>query len=87
VLWEIPQLRATCRWLSPKEWSRRTSFNVRTVSLFCGNQGFLHYSVESLVRHGCPRLRSNFMPITIPNYSRKTDRLQIGTLIGITSEW
>ena len=26
------------------------------------------------------------MPITIPNYSRKTDRHQFGTLIGITSE-
>jgi len=26
------------------------------------------------------------MPITIPNYNRKTDRLQFGTLIGITSE-
>jgi len=27
------------------------------------------------------------MPITIPNYNRKTDRLQFGTLIGITSDW
>jgi len=26
------------------------------------------------------------MPITIPNYNRKTDRHQLGTLIGITSE-
>jgi len=26
------------------------------------------------------------MPITVPNYSRKTDRHQFGTLIGITSE-
>jgi hypothetical protein len=33
------------------------------------------------------RFRSNLMPITIPNYNRKTDRLQFGTLIGITSEW
>ena len=32
------------------------------------------------------RRRSNLMPITIPNYNRKTDRLQFGTLIGITSE-
>jgi hypothetical protein len=32
-------------------------------------------------------LRSNPMPITVPNYNRKTDRLQFGTLIGITSEW
>jgi hypothetical protein len=33
------------------------------------------------------RRRSNPMPITVPNYNRKTDRLQFGTLIGITSEW
>jgi len=26
------------------------------------------------------------MPIMIPNYNRKTDRLQFGMLIGITSE-
>jgi len=32
------------------------------------------------------RRRSNPMPITVPNYNRKTDRLQIGTLIGVTSE-
>ena len=32
------------------------------------------------------RRRSNPMPITVPNYNRKTDRLQFGTLIGITSE-
>jgi hypothetical protein len=32
------------------------------------------------------RRRSNLMPITVPNYNRKTDRLQFGTLIGITSE-
>ena len=32
------------------------------------------------------RRHSNPMPITIPNYNRKTDRLQFGTLIGITSE-
>jgi hypothetical protein len=42
--------------------------------------------VEALARHGCPALRSNPMPITIPNYSRKTDRHQLGMLIGITSE-
>jgi hypothetical protein len=37
-----------------------------------------------------PRLplcrRSNPMPISIPNYNRKTDRHQFGMLIGITSE-
>jgi hypothetical protein len=32
------------------------------------------------------RRRSNPMPITVPNYNRKTDRLPLGTLIGITSE-
>jgi len=32
------------------------------------------------------RRRSNPMPITIPNFHRKTDRLQFGTLIAITSE-
>jgi hypothetical protein len=26
------------------------------------------------------------MPISVPNYNRKTDRHQFGTLIGITSE-
>jgi hypothetical protein len=29
---------------------------------------------------------SNPMPITVPNYTCKTDRHQFGTLIGITSE-
>jgi hypothetical protein len=32
------------------------------------------------------RRRSNPMPISVPNYNRKTDRLRFGTLIGITSE-
>jgi hypothetical protein len=32
------------------------------------------------------RRHSNLMPITVPNYNRKTDRHQFGTLIGITSE-
>jgi hypothetical protein len=32
------------------------------------------------------RRQSNLMPITVPNYNRKTDRHQFGTLIGITSE-
>jgi hypothetical protein len=42
--------------------------------------------VEALARHRCPALHSNLMSITIPNYSRKTDRHQFGTLIDITSE-
>ena len=37
VLCEMEQLRAIWCWLSPREWSRRTSFNLRIVSLFCGN--------------------------------------------------
>jgi hypothetical protein len=41
--------------------------------------------VESIC-HGCPAPRSNLMPITVPNYGRKTDRLPFGMLIGITSE-
>jgi hypothetical protein len=32
------------------------------------------------------RRRSNPMPITVPNYNRKTDRHQFGMLIGITSD-
>jgi hypothetical protein len=42
--------------------------------------------VEALARHDCPALHSNLMPITIPNYSRNTDRHQFGMLIDITSE-
>jgi len=55
------------------------------VSLFCGNWD-LHFqwnpaATAALRRH------SNLMPITVPNYNRKNDRHQFGTLIGITSEW
>src|ERR1039457_1821508 len=32
------------------------------------------------------RRHSHPMPISVPNYNRKTDRHQFGTLIGITSE-
>jgi hypothetical protein len=32
------------------------------------------------------RRHSKLMPITVPNYNRKIDRHQLGTLIGITSE-
>ena len=51
VLWEMEQLRAMLCWLNPREWSRRTSFNLRMVSLFCDNW-FLHLLVESS-RHDC----------------------------------
>jgi hypothetical protein len=54
------------------------------VSLFCGNW-VLHYQ-WSPIATAALRRRSNLMPITVPNYNRKTDRLQFGTLIGITSE-
>src|SRR3954453_20627012 len=47
--------------------------------------GVSTYPVESN-RHGCLRRRSNPMPITVPNEHRKTNRLQFGTLIDITSE-
>jgi hypothetical protein len=48
--------------------------------------GVSTYPVESN-RHGYLRRRSNPMPITVPNYNRKTDRFQFGTLIGIPSEY
>jgi hypothetical protein len=64
------------------------------VSLFCGN-GSLGLKVDfggetyfkwTPAANRCPARRSNLMPITVPNYNRKTDRLQFGTLIGISSE-
>jgi hypothetical protein len=42
--------------------------------------------VESRLATAALRRRSNPMPIAVPNYNRKTDRLRIGMLIGITSE-
>jgi hypothetical protein len=54
------------------------------VSLFWGNW-VLHYQWNPIAT-AVLRRRSNPMPITVPNYNRKTDRLQFGTLIGITSE-
>jgi hypothetical protein len=55
------------------------------VSLFCGNwESPLFSGVQ--VATAALRRHSNLMPITVPNYNRKTDRLQFGTLIGITSE-
>jgi hypothetical protein len=47
--------------------------------------GILHLPVESLATTALRR-RSNPMPISIPNYNRKTDRLRLGILIAITSE-
>jgi hypothetical protein len=55
------------------------------VSLICGNWESPLFSGVQLPRLPLRR-RSNPMPITVPNYNRKTDRLQFGTLIGITSE-
>jgi len=57
---------------------------LRMVSLFCGNW-VLHYQ-WSPIATAALRRRSNPMPISVPNYNRKTDRHQFGTLIGITSE-
>jgi hypothetical protein len=55
------------------------------VSLFCGNwESPLSSGVQSPT--AALRRHSNLMPITVPNYNRKTDRHQFGTLIGITSE-
>jgi hypothetical protein len=45
----------------------------------------LHLPVESFATTALRR-RSNPMPISIPNYNRKTDRLRLGILIAITSE-
>jgi hypothetical protein len=47
--------------------------------------GSLHFQWNP-VATAALRRRSNLMPITVPNYNRKNDRLQFGTLIGITSE-
>jgi hypothetical protein len=67
---------------------------LRILSLFCGN-GTFHLKVDfggeihfklSPRRHGCPARCSDPMAITVPNYGRKTDRLQFGMPIGITSE-
>ena len=48
-------------------------------------RGFSTYQ-WSPVATAALRRRSNPMPISVPNYNRKTDRLQFGILIGITSE-
>jgi hypothetical protein len=48
--------------------------------------GFSTYQWSTSVATAALRRRSDLMPITVPNYNRKTDRLQFGTLIGITSE-
>jgi len=42
--------------------------------------------VDPFVATAALRRYSNLMPITVPNYNCKTDRLQFGMLIGITSE-
>jgi hypothetical protein len=63
------------------------------VSLFCGNAvpqvdfgGRKSHFKGRPSRHGGPARHSNLMSITVPNYNPKTDRLQFGTLIAITSE-
>ncbi len=52
VLGEMEKLRAMWCWRSPMEWSRRTSFNLCMVNLFCGTWES-PLSVETR-RHGCP---------------------------------
>jgi len=48
--------------------------------------GYSTYQWSPSAATAALRRRSNPMPISVPNYNRKTDRLQFGTLIGITSE-
>jgi hypothetical protein len=48
--------------------------------------GFSTYQWSPPTATAALRRRSNLMPITVPNYNRKTDRLPFGMLIGITSE-
>jgi hypothetical protein len=48
--------------------------------------GFSTYQWSPSATTAALRRRSNPMPISIPNYNRKTDRHQFGILIGITSE-
>ena len=67
-------------------WAHNAGGHITWSASSVATPGVLHLSVEALARHGCPALRSNLMPITIPNYSCKTDRHQFGMLIGITSE-
>ena len=45
--------------------------------------GFSTYQWSPSATTAALRRRSNPMPITVPNYNRKTDRLQFGTLIAI----
>ena len=42
--------------------------------------------VDPFSRHAAQRHRANPMPISVPNYNCRIDRLQFGMLIGITSE-
>src|ERR1035438_5139712 len=97
VLCEMEQLRAIWCWLSPREWSRRTSFNLRMVSLFCGNwESPLTSGVQSprLPYAAVPiRCRSPFRTTTVKPIGfssehrsaslRNGDLHQFGTLIAI----
>jgi len=68
----------------PEEWSRRTSFNLRMVSLFCGNWESPLLSGVQPPPLPCAPFQSHADHRS--NMNRKTDRLQFGMLIGITSE-
>jgi hypothetical protein len=48
--------------------------------------GFSTYQWSPSATTAALRRCSNPMPISVPNYNCKTDRLRFGTLIGITSE-
>jgi len=47
--------------------------------------GFLQFLLEPFATANLRR-RSDLMPISIPNYKRKTDRFPFGMLIDMTSE-
>jgi hypothetical protein len=55
------------------------------VSLFLWQLGVSTYQWNPIATTALRR-HSNLLPITAPNCTRKTDRHQFGTLIGITSE-
>jgi hypothetical protein len=71
--------------LNPSE-CRRSSFNLRMVSPFCGNEnpdlrvdfgGGNPYFQVAFSSSRLPRGAFQSRPITIPNYNRKTDRFSV----------
>lgn len=62
--------------------NRSLSVEGRAIEPNCRLLSREYLPVESRC-HGRPAFHSNLMTITIRNYSRRTDRHQFGTLIGI----